>query len=195
MAQTEAQKRAEAKYRERVRSFNLKFYPSHADLLEHFEKQEDKAAYLRELIRKDMKKSALSGCDLVDEWPEWMNRENRVPGLTYYRGVIRNDAERHVPTGCDPADGDLTPSNERQEIGRKCEPPHKAMIQVPFGYDLVDGELVINEKETDLVRRAYDEAATVEPDPETGLMPLSLISFDLEMEIRAAMHEKYKRGK
>lgn len=54
MAQTDAQKRAESKYREKVRTFNLKFYPSHADLLEHFEKQEDKAAYIRELIRKDM---------------------------------------------------------------------------------------------------------------------------------------------
>lgn len=55
MAQTEAQRRAEARYREKVRSFNLKFYPSHADILEHFEKQDDKAAYLRELIRRDMK--------------------------------------------------------------------------------------------------------------------------------------------
>ncbi|MBR3689573.1 MAG: hypothetical protein IKL97_00525 [Eggerthellaceae bacterium] len=52
---SKAQMRATDRYRKNnVRTFNLKFYPSHADILEHFEKQEDKAAYIRELIRKDM---------------------------------------------------------------------------------------------------------------------------------------------
>lgn len=55
MATSEAQKRALNEYRKRnVRSFNLKFYPSDADILEWFEEQPNKAQYLKELIRRDM---------------------------------------------------------------------------------------------------------------------------------------------
>ena len=55
MPRNESQKRADNEYRKRnVRSFNLKFYPDDADLLEWFEEQPNKAQYLKELIRRDM---------------------------------------------------------------------------------------------------------------------------------------------
>lgn len=55
MPKYESQKRATNEYRKRnVRSFNLKFYPADADLLEWFESQTSKAQYLRDLIRADM---------------------------------------------------------------------------------------------------------------------------------------------
>ena len=55
MPKTEAQKRAEAKYvRERVKVYQLRFYPSEADIFAHFDSQPNKAAYLKELIRSDM---------------------------------------------------------------------------------------------------------------------------------------------
>lgn len=58
MPQRESQKRAVSEYRKRsVRSFNLKFYPADADLLEWFEGQPEKARYLRGLIRRDMEGS------------------------------------------------------------------------------------------------------------------------------------------
>lgn len=52
---TEAQKRADAKYkRERTNSFTMRFFPSDAPLWEHLQKQPRKADYVRELIRRDM---------------------------------------------------------------------------------------------------------------------------------------------
>ena len=52
---TEAQKRATAKYtRENVKAFNLRFFPADMDLYEHLKKQPKMAAYLKELIRRDM---------------------------------------------------------------------------------------------------------------------------------------------
>ena len=55
MPRYESPKRADNEYRKRnVRSFNLKFYPDDADLLEWFEEQPNKAQYLKELIRRDM---------------------------------------------------------------------------------------------------------------------------------------------
>ena len=57
MSMTDAQKRAQAKYvKEKVRAFNLRFFPADADILAHFEKQPNKAAYLKELIRRDMER-------------------------------------------------------------------------------------------------------------------------------------------
>lgn len=56
MPKYESQKRATNEYRKRsVRSFNLKFYPADADILEWFENQPNKAQYLRDLIGADMK--------------------------------------------------------------------------------------------------------------------------------------------
>ena len=55
MAVYDSQKRANNEYRKRnVRSFNLKFYPGDADILEWFEGQPNKAQYLKDLIRRDM---------------------------------------------------------------------------------------------------------------------------------------------
>ena len=56
MAVSEAQKRANEKYRkENVKQAVVRFYPSEVDLWEHLQKQENKAGYIKELIRKDMK--------------------------------------------------------------------------------------------------------------------------------------------
>jgi hypothetical protein len=54
---TEAQKRAKAKYKaEKVKKVMLEFYPTEAELLEHLDKQEKKQTYIKNLIREDMKK-------------------------------------------------------------------------------------------------------------------------------------------
>lgn len=55
MAETDAQKRATAKYREKTKQFSLKFFPKDFDVYEHLSKQPRKAEYLIGLIRKDMK--------------------------------------------------------------------------------------------------------------------------------------------
>ena len=52
---SEALLRANEKYRkERVKSFQVKFYPDDYALFEHLQKQEKKSEYIRELIRRDM---------------------------------------------------------------------------------------------------------------------------------------------
>ena len=54
---TEAQKRAKAKYKaEKVKKMLLEFYPADAELVEHLEKQDKKQTYIKNLIREDMKK-------------------------------------------------------------------------------------------------------------------------------------------
>lgn len=54
---TEAQKRAKAKYKkEKVKTMLLEFYPADAELVEHLEKQDKKQTYIKNLIREDMKK-------------------------------------------------------------------------------------------------------------------------------------------
>lgn len=55
MAKTDAQRRATAKYvKDKVKVYQLRFYPADMELFEYFDSQENKAAYLKELIRKDM---------------------------------------------------------------------------------------------------------------------------------------------
>lgn len=51
---TEAQKRAKAKYNSNVTKVSIEFYPSDEMLLLHLKHQENKQAYIKELIRKDM---------------------------------------------------------------------------------------------------------------------------------------------
>lgn len=59
---TDAQKRATAKYtKEKVKAFNLRFFPSDAELYEHLKKQPKMAAYLKDLIRKDMESQGDDG--------------------------------------------------------------------------------------------------------------------------------------
>lgn len=55
MALTEAQKRAKAKYNEKVTKVTIEFYPADAELLQKVQEQQSKQAYLKELIRKDLK--------------------------------------------------------------------------------------------------------------------------------------------
>ena len=55
MARSDAQKRARAKYeKEKVKQVMVRFYPSENDILEFLESQDNKAGYIKELIRKDM---------------------------------------------------------------------------------------------------------------------------------------------
>jgi hypothetical protein len=56
MNRTEAQKRADRKYKAKVKKMLLEFYPTDADLLEHLNKQDKKQTYIKNLIRKDMEK-------------------------------------------------------------------------------------------------------------------------------------------
>lgn len=52
---TDAQKRARSKYeKEKVKAFNLRFFPADAELYDHLKKQPKMAAYIKELIRRDM---------------------------------------------------------------------------------------------------------------------------------------------
>ena len=53
--QSEAQKRASAKYRKTsVKVFSLKFYPADTELYTWLQGQENMNAYIKELIRRDM---------------------------------------------------------------------------------------------------------------------------------------------
>lgn len=53
---SEAQKRAKDKYMKSVRRFTVDFPPAEHDLAEHLDKQPNKQAYIRDLIRADMNK-------------------------------------------------------------------------------------------------------------------------------------------
>lgn len=55
---TEAQKRAKKKYKEKVKRLHLDFYPTEAALIAHIERQQNKQAYIKNLIR-----AALAGVD------------------------------------------------------------------------------------------------------------------------------------
>lgn len=54
---SDAQKRATSRYRKQnVKSFNVKFFPADADLVEWLDEVEGKNAYIKKLIREDMEK-------------------------------------------------------------------------------------------------------------------------------------------
>lgn len=56
MAVSEAQKRANAKYnKEKMIQRVVRFSPNERDLLEHLDSQPNKAGYIKQLIREDMK--------------------------------------------------------------------------------------------------------------------------------------------
>lgn len=56
MALTEAQKRAKAKYNsEKTKKVTIELYPTDADILQKLQEQPSKQAYIKELIRKDLK--------------------------------------------------------------------------------------------------------------------------------------------
>lgn len=53
---SEAEKRAKAKYRKKVKQAIASFYPKDEELYEWLERQPNKSGYIRELIRRDMEK-------------------------------------------------------------------------------------------------------------------------------------------
>lgn len=52
---TEAQKRAKAKYKEKVNRLCVDFYPTETALWEHLQNQPKKQTYIKDLILADMK--------------------------------------------------------------------------------------------------------------------------------------------
>ena len=54
--QTEAQKRAKAKYQQKIKRLTIDFHPSEVDMWEHIASQPKKQTYIKDLIRKDMSK-------------------------------------------------------------------------------------------------------------------------------------------
>lgn len=57
MAQTDAQKRATAKYRkEKMKSVTIAFSPNERDLLDYLNTLPNKAGYIKALIRADMER-------------------------------------------------------------------------------------------------------------------------------------------
>lgn len=53
---TEAQKRAKAKYNEKVVKIAIEFYPQDAELLKKVNEQTNKQGYIKQLIKNDLKK-------------------------------------------------------------------------------------------------------------------------------------------
>ena len=61
MVRSEAQKRADAKYkpryqRERTKTVNLRFGPPEMDVYDYLSTLDNKSGYIKDLIRADMKK-------------------------------------------------------------------------------------------------------------------------------------------
>jgi hypothetical protein len=54
MALTEAQKKAKAKYSEKVKRLTVSFYPTEAELWDKLQSQENKQGYIKDLIKKDL---------------------------------------------------------------------------------------------------------------------------------------------
>lgn len=53
---TEAQKRAKKAYKAKIKRLFIELYPTDADILEHLQKQESTAGYIKQLIREDIQK-------------------------------------------------------------------------------------------------------------------------------------------
>ena len=54
MPVSEAQKRANAKYRKKMRQVTIRFSPNEMDLYDYIKTQPNVAGYIKELIRNDM---------------------------------------------------------------------------------------------------------------------------------------------
>lgn len=52
---TEAQKRAKAKYNRKLTKVTIEFYPHEQELVDKLQEQPSKQAYIKELIRKDIR--------------------------------------------------------------------------------------------------------------------------------------------
>ena len=53
---TDAQKRAKAKYQEKVRTFRIDVYPTETDILHKLTSVDKYSTYIKDLIRKDIEK-------------------------------------------------------------------------------------------------------------------------------------------
>lgn len=53
---SEAQRKAVAKYKQKVKRITLDFAPTETDLYDHINSQPNKQGYIKSLIRADMKK-------------------------------------------------------------------------------------------------------------------------------------------
>lgn len=52
---SDAQRKATERYRKaNVKTFNVKFFPADAEVLEYFQSKENRNRYIKDLIRKDM---------------------------------------------------------------------------------------------------------------------------------------------
>lgn len=59
MALTEAQRRAQEAYRKKsVKQASIRFYPAETDIWEWLQAQENRAGYVKRLIREDMERKA-----------------------------------------------------------------------------------------------------------------------------------------
>lgn len=57
---SEAQKRADQKYKAKVKKMLLEFYPTDTDIIEHLDNlDQPKQTYIKKLIRDDMKKEQI----------------------------------------------------------------------------------------------------------------------------------------
>ena len=58
---TEAQRKANKKFKEKMKRIALDFYPSESALWDHVNKQPNKQGYIKGLIRADMERSGEDG--------------------------------------------------------------------------------------------------------------------------------------
>ncbi len=56
MALTEAQRKAKQKYEKKRKSLHIAFFPKDSDLLEYLETKDNKAGFIKQLIREAMEK-------------------------------------------------------------------------------------------------------------------------------------------
>ena len=54
---TEAQKRAKAEYRKKVRTLHIEIYPTEQDILDKLDSVDKYSAYIKQLIRDDIAKA------------------------------------------------------------------------------------------------------------------------------------------
>lgn len=54
---TEAQKRAKAEYRKKVRTIHIEIYPTEQDILDKINSVDKYSAYIKQLIRDDIAKA------------------------------------------------------------------------------------------------------------------------------------------
>ena len=91
MGLTEAQKRAKEKYNKKVTKIAIEFYPQDEMLLLHLRHQENKQAYIKELIKKDM-------LDFESVRNVQIERQREIGRLQERMSRILADAEARVAT-------------------------------------------------------------------------------------------------